>query len=638
MNPSPHPLPRTLVPLADESLPGFLLRLAHRLDLAPAQLIWRIGLGGSKPGRPTPAKHLLMLEAGQQKAFAEAAKITTADAEALTLFPFLERYPPLTRALVRQGSPARPRHLFPAGILITYSRFCPHCLIGDGSPVQNRFGGSWRRQWRLAVSFACMEHNVFLRHDCPACGLPAMSGQADSSPSLLPASPTPGLHPAQCRNRVITGERTGICGQRLDQAAPPATELTATMANLQRTLLDQLAASHPADRAFQQFADLHVLSAIIKAAWPSSLHLVPKELRPELAQHVAEQDSLALADWPHERNRGRKTAIAWSTPPTDARAQAGLLAAAERLASRPPAPHHDPLVPLLHKIEAQPNERWDDTWLVLARDSSPSLRQRIDHDYRLEFPALWVRRGAPDQWVAATHRSDALVEPVIAVRDRGFLAEHIPQSLPPAWLAHFAEHTGIPRHMSSLLKRVVPVQLVQSVTGEDFHEAARFLGIPTEWITEKPRVLHPIRLNSRWRDFDFPGAIDHLAEHIAAQDAPADFLARRRLFNDWQLEDRAWEQLRRLHRGKGPQPTDWTRDSASTLIWSRVTGSEYLLAPTFRGSPPASPSLSRTSTALRTLTHWDTRATSRQPNYPAIFEAAEALAVQIAEAADAHAQ
>src|SRR6476661_5278962 len=38
------PLPRSLEPLPDESLPGFLLRLTHRLDLTPHQLARRVTL------------------------------------------------------------------------------------------------------------------------------------------------------------------------------------------------------------------------------------------------------------------------------------------------------------------------------------------------------------------------------------------------------------------------------------------------------------------------------------------------------------------------------------------------------------------------------------------------------------------
>ena len=45
------PLPRSLDPLPDESLPGYLLRLAHRLGLAPARVMQLTGLAGDGRSR-----------------------------------------------------------------------------------------------------------------------------------------------------------------------------------------------------------------------------------------------------------------------------------------------------------------------------------------------------------------------------------------------------------------------------------------------------------------------------------------------------------------------------------------------------------------------------------------------------------
>ena len=49
------PLPRSLDPLPAESLPGYLLRLAHRLGLAPARIMQLTGLTASRDGRLRPA-------------------------------------------------------------------------------------------------------------------------------------------------------------------------------------------------------------------------------------------------------------------------------------------------------------------------------------------------------------------------------------------------------------------------------------------------------------------------------------------------------------------------------------------------------------------------------------------------------
>lgn len=50
------PLPRSLVPLQGESLPGLLLRLSHRLDQPPSVIAFRSDLT-RRIGIPTPANH-----------------------------------------------------------------------------------------------------------------------------------------------------------------------------------------------------------------------------------------------------------------------------------------------------------------------------------------------------------------------------------------------------------------------------------------------------------------------------------------------------------------------------------------------------------------------------------------------------
>jgi hypothetical protein len=42
--------------------------------------------------------------------------------------------------------------------------YCPSCLAKPGNPVY------YKKQWRLAVSFVCVECNCYLRECCPHCG------------------------------------------------------------------------------------------------------------------------------------------------------------------------------------------------------------------------------------------------------------------------------------------------------------------------------------------------------------------------------------------------------------------------------------------------------------------------------------
>jgi hypothetical protein len=57
----PRPLPRSLVPIPGESLPGFLLRLSCRLNQPPARIAELTGLA---PGKVSGARIPVILLAG----------------------------------------------------------------------------------------------------------------------------------------------------------------------------------------------------------------------------------------------------------------------------------------------------------------------------------------------------------------------------------------------------------------------------------------------------------------------------------------------------------------------------------------------------------------------------------------------
>lgn len=86
-------------------------------------------------------------------------RLTDSQALALGLAAWRERYPlPAAWAPVaRRRLPADAWSLFAPA-----TRYCPECLAGDGSPVQQSFGGPWLKTWHLPVVFACPAHRRLL--------------------------------------------------------------------------------------------------------------------------------------------------------------------------------------------------------------------------------------------------------------------------------------------------------------------------------------------------------------------------------------------------------------------------------------------------------------------------------------------
>lgn len=604
------PLPRSLEPLADESLPGFLLRLAHRLDLAPQQLARRVQLiTPEDPHARVSAANLLTMPSDRLHAFADSVRMTPADADALTLSSYADRYPALAQALARPGSIPRPRKLAQPWLLMNHSRYCPACLAGDGTSIQTRHGGPWKRQWRLAVVFACLDHWTFLRSECTRCRLPALSGRSGSPLALLPAANAPRLHPAQCRNWLGGSGKRELCGHRLDGAEPAAAALTPELANLQTVLLDLLDGDGPAELASQRFADLQVAISLIQAGWPVAAELAPTETRAILEAHLAPQQPNGHGPGPAAESAGSPLAAAWSAPPGDTIATAGLLFAAYHLLAQDSSGPRSALPQLLRNLPTRDDLRWGRTWPMLAHEASPTLRRRIDQVYRHRLPAEWIRQGAPTLRASKANTTQKLFAPTHTLTDFGITPERIPQSLPSSWLlAATLEDTEQALTSRRRLRRVLPVHLVQAISDMNFLEAAAFLGIPTSWTTRGPLRVKPLTPHQDLKDRDLPATLKRLAQHVISQEN-IDYRARRMQFSRWSIDDRTWDELCRLHRrGRGPKPTERTRECASAFVWSYVTGSEFALAPVFQ--PPMRPhDRSKTSDLphLTLLRRWESQ-------------------------------
>jgi hypothetical protein len=157
-----------LLPIPGESLPGFLLRLSCRLQLAPARLVEVTGLAlAGHSGTRSPAILLAGIPAPASQAFTRMTRLTADKVTQLGLVTWKGRYP-LPAGAPKDVTAALPP-LDSRSVFAPATRYCPDCLTGEGSAIQESFGGPWRKTWHLPVVFACPLHQRLLEHRCPEC-------------------------------------------------------------------------------------------------------------------------------------------------------------------------------------------------------------------------------------------------------------------------------------------------------------------------------------------------------------------------------------------------------------------------------------------------------------------------------------
>ncbi|MCG7526923.1 TniQ family protein [Streptomyces sp. OfavH-34-F] len=572
-----HPLeqlPRSLSPLPGEDLHGFVLRLAHRLDMKPVVLLQHTGLIAPN-SHSAPAPRMFMLEKDALAAFCATTGMTTHDADALTFKPHVNSYPPVAEALLgMRGLTPAPRGVFPAWLLTTSTRYCPSCLAGDSSAIQQRHGGPWQLAWRMAANFACLEHRCFLRTTCPSCELPVQMIRGTSRSLIVEPHADP-LHPAQCRN--VVDPRRGPCGARLDTADLNASDFPSDdLLHLQRRLLQ--ARPYGASSALDPLAghnrmtDLLVLAALIRATWPLTANLAPSG---SLAQAL--EDDLSRPG-PAPSLRISSTAQKrWDSDVFSARGTAALLAISARILNLPLPELRLELGRLIAESPPRDDIAWGHTWLTLRRDSSPLFRHEVLQLLDQRFP-----RPLPTQ---------VALPGFLQIRQRSYSPQAIPQQLPEEWtqiitapLGHSGRSPG-----NVAIRRALAAHLVQAATGMSLKEAGAYLGIPSAWMDAWGR-FRPLEERLHGRRVDLPTLFQRLADHVADQ-PPLDYHARRKRFANWTLSDSAMQKIvdkypsRRRFIVGGSHKASRIGTGFSALVWSRLTGSEWRLAPDLQPLP-----------------------------------------------------
>lgn len=541
-----RPLPRSLDPLPGESLRGFLLRLACRLHISPLRLACLTGCTSGKTTLRIGYQSLLDLDLDN---FAQATRLTITEAEALTLRPWASRYPPIGRS---RDSAAWPT-ITDSWLVRPGLRYCPACLVGDGSSIQRQYGGPWKTYWLLPIAFACLRHQRFLHEGCPQGHLHLVKR---SCWELIQSSRDSTLRPAQCRHRMP--ERPGspaggsVCGVRLDMAAGSDESMhpSRCVLDAQQSLLSMLDDPRPADKAARAFADIRLIVALLHASWPLGRDLM--------------DPSLVVAAERHVRRLNRRTTAyqALDQPPGNVLAAAGLLTAAIAILDSPDLPG----IVARHIQASRLTSEWSPWPRILDRHRSACS---------LTLRAAGERVTGPSQLLPRPrgHKAPARVG--------GYRPEHIPALLEQQWYCdHFARFGY---RVPTTIRRAGAILLVRRASGGSLLGAAGFLGIPFD--EHHPHSL-PIGLRQCLREHGpggFTAALDDLAAQLDATPGLVNYQRRRQAMREWCLDHDTWQEIvNRLQthpNGTRPDISDRKRQEASVFVWARVTHGEPRNAP-----------------------------------------------------------
>ncbi|RZD58776.1 hypothetical protein C0Q58_22450 [Streptomyces albidoflavus] len=563
-----RPLARSLPPLQDESLPGFLLRLAFRLDTSPVELAVRTGLADHPDQAVLPVPHLIGLPAERRQHFATMIRATDAEVTAMLLDNHGSRFPPAQpSATGRNGANQHHRWLF-----LHSTRYCPQCLARQDSPLERAFGGAWKISWRLPPVFACLEHGRFLEHTCPACKSLVLHTATHHGSKRLPRWREDVLHPAQCR--AFTD---GPCGHRLDENSAPIHKLPRKYREFQKHLLEILdphgpetvrVIGHETSPA-HYFNDLRSACHLLRTSWPNSRHLLND---PELVASL----EAGVVDSAGNISHSKFFRTVSDTPQLAARPHAALLLAADRLLRSADPDTFANQLRILTTADCRPSKVG---WIRAFLETRPDCSEGFLHAV-----------SSVVETYAKGNLARNLKRPVRSTR---FRPEHIPQFLEDDWYQrHFAHMDGI---ATVHLRRTVALRLSQTASGGSIHKAAErmglYLGNPaiTARIADSPKLVHRWA-RTRPNPLKFEAAIRDLAAELDARDNLIDYERRRKALANWCIGPEPWQEIkaRIAVPGGGYAPgggfpkdlTDRKRNIGSVILWALVTQSEHVFAPT----------------------------------------------------------
>lgn len=607
-------LPRSLSPLDGESLPGYVLRLAHRLRRSPARIGHLTGLAPYRKGRAThfPVHQLVALRPHALAEFAAATRFTPDEVAMLGLRHLAPAYTPLARA----GPQDDGRVLHNSWAFMAASRFCPMCLIGDHSPIQRDHGGPWLQRWHLPVIFACTRHQRMLETDCPQCHRSTnVSVHGRASLLLHPASEVP--HPVRCRNHDTEAHarrlRT-LCGADLsDRRTSPAVltpDRLAPYLKLQQRIEHHL---NPAYTDSGYFADLITVAQLIKLSWPASQELVPLS---SLMSSTLDAHIEGIRRESAETEPGGSQDREMGGPPSQALPCAALLLQADQLRSVDgPAELRDAMQTLAdHAFQRYPNR-----FRRLFKHESPSEPLAR---------ALAPQRGG----FHASQRSPRAIGTLrVPSRPSEFSASHVPQLIPLAWYdRHFqgfaAQLTVSSRDNIDFVRRAASLKLVEMVSGGTVARCAQFLSMPRGVAQSSLRQLRRRCPDVGWARFQ--EAVEEIAHEVDQAPTRTDFARRRHRLAHWEIPSDHWLDLTHDLRRQLREPRH--RKVGSVIVWTRATEGDHLFSPLIRADGTGA----RLPDATAIVAQLDTYSAARRGGRSVLRDRLERYAVQIAARCD----
>ncbi|MFF0096362.1 TniQ family protein [Streptomyces canus] len=465
--PALRELPRGLVPLPDESLPGLLLRLSYRLERTPFRIAFLCGL--HKRYR-IPHTHLLNLDDELSAQVSRRLRLSSEETKSLTLSSLADTYTPLA---TMASMPAGRRRAGPTSganwAFNLSSRFCPQCLRGDGSPVQETLGGPWKLNWHLPTNLVCPVHHRLLKSKCPACGQ-SINGLMGARFSLIGSPGVADLHPVQCRNLLTSnGSRKYIrtCGAVLSEICGTegeglGVEDIKQLGALKQRLAQKLGGGSLDGQNEKYFQDLILSTIVIKLSWPLPASLLPSAALQEILRAYAEPISAhAAATRRATPDTVGRLVGPRNPPPQDVASCGALLLAAEALlGDRDAVPLRDRVQPLARVAYERAREYLKN--LTPSMGVSPAMA-RATSQRNPPFPA------------GSTSRPSNV--------EKSFQLQNVPAFLPEHWYdTHFSD---FPKQMSRTtrgtarqLRRATSLRLAEIISGQPWYRCTDELGIP----------------------------------------------------------------------------------------------------------------------------------------------------------------